>query len=495
MDYEVVVVGGGVGGLTTAALLAARGLKVCLCERQSRPGGCVANFEHFGYTFEPTAGLYSGWQPEGVYEKIFSELRVTQPELYRLSPAYVVRLPDKSEISICEDSREFEDNLRTAFPECGEAAVSFYSKLTQVAQAWSDAEDRAAASSSKPRPQHDASAIYRFPPSLADWANTATTQHLADTSPRFKRFIDVQLQTFAQCASDECSYLSAASVLATWQRGMWAIRGGAQALADALAQSLRESGGELRLNSPVLRLAYGSDNCPVGVDLLSGERINATRAIVSNLTVWDTYGKLIGLGRTPVSISARLKQLRAWGAYLLFLALDESAASRLTSNRILALIDWQRTQPYAPDEAQLMFTAAPASDPRAPAGKRAVTVSTFTNAEEWFAFHENDSAPERQDQAALETWWVRLHSALPELGDSVEVIETATPRTFYEITRRKLGLVGGLCAGRLDFPPPEPFGATIFPNVFLVGDTACFGFGLEAVCKSALALAHTISRG
>src|SRR5881392_2553832 len=74
MDFEVIVIGGGIGGLTTAALLAARGVNVCLFERQSRVGGCVANFEHLGYTFEPTAGLYSGWGPAGIYEKIFSEL-------------------------------------------------------------------------------------------------------------------------------------------------------------------------------------------------------------------------------------------------------------------------------------------------------------------------------------------------------------------------------------------------------------------------------------
>src|SRR5882762_4746408 len=122
MNCEVAVVGGGIGGLTIAALLAARGVNVCLFERQSRPGGCVANFEHLGYAFEPTAGLYSGWEPGGIYERIFSELPVKCPDAQRLSPSYLVRLPDQTELVVSEDSGQFAAELRQSFPECWEAA-------------------------------------------------------------------------------------------------------------------------------------------------------------------------------------------------------------------------------------------------------------------------------------------------------------------------------------------------------------------------------------
>ena len=57
MDCEVAVVGGGIGGLTVAAVLAKRGVDVCLLERESQVGGCAASVEKFGYKFDPTDGL------------------------------------------------------------------------------------------------------------------------------------------------------------------------------------------------------------------------------------------------------------------------------------------------------------------------------------------------------------------------------------------------------------------------------------------------------
>ncbi len=464
MNYEVVVVGGGIGGLTTAALLSARGVSVCLLERQSRPGGCVANFEHLGYAFEPTAGLYSGWESGGVYERIFAELPVGPPEVDRLSPSYVVRLPDHSEVAVTDNGEHFEGNLRLGFPECSESAIAFYNRLRQIDSA------------------RDTSA-----------ACEPAAEYLRDCSTRFRRFIDVQLQTFTQSSSAHCSIRDAAEALTTPPRGMWAIRGGAQALVDALSDSLKTSGGSLRFNCPVLRLAYGTGGLPVGVDLLSGERVTATRAIVSNLTVWDTYGKLIGLNRTPPSISAQLRRMQSWGAYLLFLSMDRSAITRLHSSHILALTDWQEGQTYSPERAQVVFAAAPHA--LAPDGKLAVTVSTFTNAEDWFAFHEDGTAHEEQDQTTLEFVWAQLHAALPELGDSVEVIESATPRAFYEETRRKLGMVGKPRAS-LQVPGAKvQAGQTIFPNLFMVSDTSCSGFGLAGVSDAALGLANVLTGG
>src|SRR5437763_8067702 len=135
MSNEVVVVGGGVGGLTTAALLAARGVGVCLIERGPRAGGCCAEFEAFGHRFEAGAGLYASWQPGEIHERVFAELPVAPPEVREVEPAYVLRMPEGTDVRVGRGVGEFSERLRTAFPEWAGAAVDFYREAPQIADA------------------------------------------------------------------------------------------------------------------------------------------------------------------------------------------------------------------------------------------------------------------------------------------------------------------------------------------------------------------------
>jgi C-3',4' desaturase CrtD len=495
MEYEVIVVGGGVGGLTTAALLAARGMSVCLAEREPRAGGCAVTFPASGFEFEAGAGLYASWDTGEIHDRVFSELPVVPPEVGKATPAYLVRLPDGSQVPVSEDNGQFEETLAAAFPECARAAVDFYREIAKVGTALQRINSRIPDLRTSP-------SLYRFLAAAPDFQiaarvyrgmNQTAAGYLAGTSQRFQRFIDVQLQIFGQHSSDKCAYLYAAIALMVPRIGMYAIKGGASGLSDLLVESIKQSGGTVRFNTPVLRLAYGNAGQAIGVDLLNGERVLASRAIVSNLPVWDTYGKLVGVDRTPDQIRKRIRTLSGWGAYSLYLGIEEEAARRLPAEHILALADWQEGKNFDPEGTQFMFGVAPSWDPRGPAGKRAVTVSTFTEASQWFSYHESEEEHEAQDQSTLEQRWAMIHKLMPELGDAVEVIETATPRTYYDNTRRKLGMVGGIGQSLEVFAKRALSHRTPIRNLFLVGDTVFPGQGVAGVTQSGLIVANEIA--
>lgn len=410
-NYDVVVVGGGIGGLTVAALLAARGVGTCVLERQSQVGGCIGRVEFSGHEFEPGMGIYTSFGAGEIHERIFAELPVEVPKTSLVSQPYIVRLADGTDIRLFRDE-SFFDELAAAFPECADRAVEFYRK-----------------------------------PAL---------ENLSATSARFQSFIDSQLR-----ATLHPSRL---------REPLYAIEGGPAALAERLAESIKRSGGTVRLNTPVLRLAYDESGEAIGVDLLSGERVTARRAIVSNLTIWDTYGKLVGLNRTPPEIKKQLNALSGTGAFVVYATVEESAVQRLASERMLVAT----TPVDADDDWFTEITLAVYNG--------TVTLKSATDVNEWFTYHASEEDFEESDQAALERFWTKLHAALPELGSGIEIIETANPRTYYDQTRRKLGMVMGVGSSKI------PSLQTVLPNLFVVGDTFSPFPDLSSIAQTALSI-------
>ena len=484
MSYDVVVVGGGIGGLTVAALLSARGVKTCLLERQSQVGGCVARVEISGLNFEPGMGIYPAWGPGEIHERVFSELPVKAPQTRALDSAYVVRLPDRTDVRLSHDESTFASEVTKAFPECAAQAIAFYEATAKIASALSGTPDfQAVGWAKKIRSFATEAASLR---QLRRLRNKTALDPLRETSSRFQCFIDTQLRAFAQTPIGQCTYLAASIALNLPRQRLYSIVDGPAALAESLAESITQSGGTLRLNSPVLRLAYDSAGHATGVDLLSGETVIAKQAIVSNMTVWDTYGKLMGLGRTPPDVKQKLARLQGHGAYVIYAAMEDAAAKRVSAERLLVATEWQ---PGGSESEIPEFTFCTA-EPGTASSQCAVTIQMKTDVDQWFTFRTSEEDQEIRDQEMLEVFWERIHDALPELGAGIEVIETANPHTFYELTRRKLGMVRGIPSGA---DLSSRMHLTSLPNVFMVGDTVSPGAWLADVSQSALVVANEIT--
>ena len=431
--YDVVVVGGGIGGLTVAALLAARGVSTCVLERQSQVGGCISRVEFSGHEFEPGMGVYTSFGKGEIYERIFADLPVDVPKTSLLPRPYGVRLADGTDVRLIGDDGFF-DELSKVFPECADRAIEFYRE---------------------PR-----------------------LEKLKEASPRFQSFIDGQMRAFLHASIDQCDFVGAIATLQRVRGPLYAFDGGPAMLAERLAESIKKSGGTVRLNTPVLRLAYDSSGAAVGVDLLSGETVAARRAIVSNLTIWDTYGKLVGLNRTPPEIKKMLNAAQGSGAFVVYTTIEEPAVARLPSERLLAFA------PATEDDEFTEFTLAVHGG--------TATLKSATDVREWFTYHASEEDFEESDQAALERFWTKLHATLPELGGDIEVIETTNPRTFYDQTRRKLGMVMGV---QFRFQSAQiPSLSTFIPNLFIISDTVAPSPDLASITQAAASLASQIKK-
>ena len=73
MKYDVIIVGGGIAGLTSAAFLTKNNYKVLLCEKEDHAGGLVSSFEYEGFLYD--AGV-RGIVDSGIVKPMLKQLDI-----------------------------------------------------------------------------------------------------------------------------------------------------------------------------------------------------------------------------------------------------------------------------------------------------------------------------------------------------------------------------------------------------------------------------------
>lgn len=120
------VIGGGVSGLATAALLAADGWQVDLVERSERPGGRAGLWEQDGYRFDTGPSWYL--MPE-VFAHFFEMLGTSvdaELDLVRLDPGYRVFFEHDDEPVDVRATRAANETLFESLEAGAGSALSDY---------------------------------------------------------------------------------------------------------------------------------------------------------------------------------------------------------------------------------------------------------------------------------------------------------------------------------------------------------------------------------
>jgi all-trans-retinol 13,14-reductase len=77
--WDVVLLGSGISSLTAAAFLSKKGLRVCVLEQYTKPGGYLHCFSRFGERFDTGAHYVGGMFPGQTFHTILSYLGVYDP--------------------------------------------------------------------------------------------------------------------------------------------------------------------------------------------------------------------------------------------------------------------------------------------------------------------------------------------------------------------------------------------------------------------------------
>ena len=457
-SYDAIIVGGGIGGLVAAALLADEGVNVLLLEQSTGPGGCAASFTHRGYRFDAGATIGCGFHSGGPMQWLADRLDIQWP-LQPLSVAWEYR-DGVTEIGL-DPTREM---LLKSFPK----SQTFWQEQAAMANTlWNLTADLLGQYQQSRRSQarflasslSSCMADSRFLKLATRSAARWLQEHTLHNDNHFRRFIDAQLLISSQTTARHCNGLFTALALDLPRRFPCSIIGGTGTIAEIVAQAIERRGGTIHLREKVLSLA--TDTRYINEIITDKARYRGRQIIINGSSA--TLAQLLG---KPLSPSWRKSSRAQWGAFILHLGI---AHSSLNSQHFqhLQLLD-PSTDNLAEGDSLFLSFSHPLDQTRAPAGRRALTVSTHTDVTPWWQALERG----KEVYSTLKSLYIKrsmelIGHFLPDLKENIDLSLAGTPVTYQRYTGRYLGLVGGYAQTGLFAPRQRMYH---LQNCSLVGD-------------------------
>lgn len=297
-DCEILVIGAGHNALVCAGYLAQAGYRVTVLERRGRIGGAVVTEEivpGFKFDLGGSAHILIHHTP------IVRDLQLAQYGLEYIDcdPLFYAPFPDGTQFTTYKSIDQTCESIATFSPADAENYRAFIERWRPMA------EGVVGAFTNEPSPlnlvRYLASRGGSVPTGMADLPSVVGSYGRLIR----EQFVSPQVQALiawmaAQSGPPPEEGLSAPFAL--WHpmyhvSGMKRPRGGSGMLTQALGKMIEAHGGTVCTDSPVSRILVENGHA-VGAELVNGERVTASRAVVSGAHV-HTTGRMLGDDAPP----------------------------------------------------------------------------------------------------------------------------------------------------------------------------------------------------
>ncbi len=504
MNWDALIVGSGLGGLTCGVYLTHYGKKVLVLEQDSVPGGFSHMYRRKGaYRFDIGVHIIGDSGPGSMMRRIIDHVGLTAAiPLIPMDPDGfdVVHLPDAT-VRVPLNADEYEARLQDLFPHERDNLARYFRVIRAIYREAVWFLERNTALSAL------LAAPFRMP-TLSKWAlktqRDLITTFVAD--PKLQTILHYWAHVHLCLPSNEVSAVLHALVEMNFHQANHYPRGGGDALSRAAVRSITEGGGAVWTSTLVERILVKAGRAR-GVLLESGEEITAP-VVISNADIKRTFLGLVGPEHLPQRF---IRKAQNWqfspSFYLLSMATDLDVRPQLgcSNHYVLNTYDLDghilalRNGEFRPRD-YFAVTSQTAKDPfqaYAPEGEAVLQVfapAPYNFRNRWHVEPNGRRGGDyRRTKAEVDSCYLQeVNKLIPGLSEHIRWSEGGTPVTAVRYSLATDGNYLGLSLARSQMPPQRPGPEGPIKGLYTVGASTTLGPGVPACMASGVMAAGLI---
>jgi len=489
LKYDVLVIGGGISGLTAASLLAKRGIQVAVIDNNYNPGGSCGIFKRNDVVFDQGAAMIFGFGEKGFNAHRFVFNCLEEPiNIIRHEILYSVNFKGHN-IKFWPDVEMFIEELSLVFPREKDNITRFYHDILKIYQHVM-VENPSYTTPDETDSKGALKSLLKHPISYArflGYLNKSTESLLKKyfTDPEIFKFFDKLTSTYCYTTVKESpAVLAAVMFVDNHVGGSYYPAGSTMFLPGKLEKVIEENGGDMIYQSEVTSILMDA-NRAIGVELKNGDKISADNIIYSG-TVWNLYEKLMDKKfLTKKEIQWAKNQIPTYPSVVLYAYIDKKAIPEDTSP-----IEMLVGNPDQIDECEVTVYIFSIDDKTLCPEDGHVVMAigpTFAN---WDMCNKNEY--EHKKDIEKRRLIKVLEKRFPGFEKAIRYAEVATPRTIERYTLKNAGAVAG---------PKQMLGQHMFhrlhtksqwENLYICGESTVMGTGTPTVTTSGLSAANAV---